>query len=1119
MSPLTPRRMALVGCGKEKLPRPAPARELYTGPLFRAALAVAEAEFGADVWILSAKHGLVDLDEDMAPYDLALGELSATERAAWARDVIRDLTDDDHGSPAHLTVYAGAPYVDALRGHLPRSWSLEDPLAGLGQGQRLSWLKGRLTQLSNRLGAPTPLTTSPAGPSGSALLESSVSAPRLTDEQREQHFHRGLALERALAELPVLKARFLEELARQEEALRAQHTRHFAAATTGEDPDARAEQQDLPLDAPASAQPTAQERSKPAPRKDAQPDPEPPTGTGRPRRRPATETKGEKRAGKAASARTATVAEASATSEGDEAAVPAPAVPCCTCGDSLADHTSPRGAIGACHAKTCPAKPRCQAFQLGRVLGWTLTWQGGWKETGGQPVFFLSQRETDVAKHGPLLSKEGGLVYADPVRLGRGTDVLEVARAKGEWSCVKGLRGVPLRVLEVVARVLAAPALERPAVPVSARERYLAETRERDPDLSEDEAIDRVERRLELEGQPVPAPPEFSGLDATALLDAHLGPREEGWEYKDELVVTGTDCACWACGTRTGPRARLSFGRSHRPRGVKTWRADKDSRCGAHWFSFWLCSRCCTPEVLAGKRQARELEAAQQSGDGTPSECDGCTSEFPASQLQPVGPKDARGFYCAECRAEIANTSPTPAAPVAPAPVDMFGRPWPAVDASLFPGWHVDVTPGFCGEPDSISAGRLHELFLLVDLAGPEGQRIEKLGWFPAAYGGPGVRPTAHTTPRGALATLLPAGLEPALVAYLSAHWPLPEETRRAQDVAAAAPMRKSRARAKTRAQREDAPSTPNSTAKPDAASCRWAVAEDLDLEVTDSGTANARLWVVPRGARGKARRGPLVLDAEGSLKPAPEADDRLRGWCGGINSLALRLRLSRFIAESKHVRAALALVLPAAPSAPAQASTPEGHSAHLQSTGDSWRVELPERLLGGSQVVPLWLVNEALGERRAASWWGRSGLKASHHYAGTLRGAALEEHRALLSWWKEHAETVVKPLAQACRDGAVPGLRVGVPAEPLAEGPFFYALSGGWRLEVWDFNEGAPEVHFTATDGTRHGPFRWDEDGLVASMIAVVSWASQHKALMAEAEDFIRRGFVLELCPEGVGQ
>ncbi|EPX56145.1 hypothetical protein D187_007487 [Cystobacter fuscus DSM 2262] len=857
---------------------------------------------------------------------------------------------------------------------------------------------------------------------------------RLTDEQREQHFLRGLALERALAGLPAIRERFLAALARQEEALRAQHTRHFAAATTGEDPDATAHQQALPLDAPASAQPTAQKRSKPAPEQEEQPDPEPPRGPGRPQRRPATEAKGEKRAGKAASARTATVAEATPV---EDDAVPAPAVPCCTCGDSLADHTSPQGAIGACRAKKCPAKPRCRAFQLGRVLGWTLTWQGGWKETNDKPVFFLSQRETDVAKHGPLLPQEGGLVYADPVRLGRQTNVLEAARTKGEWSCVKGLRGVPLRVLEVVARVLAESSPAAPFVPVSAQETCVVE--------------------------------------------------------------------------------------------------------------------------------ARERKAAKREEDDTPSECDGCTSEFPASQLQPVGPEGARGFYCEKCRAEIAHTSPTSApaapqatpsasappstAPAAPAPVDMFGRPWPAVDAALFPGWYVDVTPGFNGKSDSLSAGRLHELFLWVDVVGPEEQRVEHLQWFPSAQGGPDVRRSVISS-GGALATLLPAGFEAALVAYLSTHWLLPEETKHANAAPVATATKKAHARKTTRGLQEDESGTPSTPAAPPAQlelggtpeSEQGVPIDAVSLDevgdlkqvlrllrgTKDSGPGGARLrrvvsvlataareesWAYLQGHHGWCvLPHPHEKRGEVWLAYGTRALCTLGPWLWDGQTLT---RAADWAAPhswpTKGMKADVVLPEFEAALRKTLASLTEAPAPQTQSTGGTWRVELPERLEGRDFIIPLWLVNDATGERRAASWWGRSGLKPSHHLSGTLRDAALEEHVALQAWWKEHAETVVKPLEQACRDGAVPGLSVAGPVEPHAVGPFFYALSGGWRLEVWEPWTGEPHSYF-ANGTERHGPFAWEKGWLVASDVGAISWAQGAAHVVREAEDFVTRGFVLEL-------
>ncbi|MBU1750363.1 MAG: hypothetical protein KKA73_21985, partial [Chloroflexi bacterium] len=58
--PQTPivRTVGLVGCSARKLSTPAPARDLYQGRIFRAALPYAEHHHDATL-ILSAKYGLV----------------------------------------------------------------------------------------------------------------------------------------------------------------------------------------------------------------------------------------------------------------------------------------------------------------------------------------------------------------------------------------------------------------------------------------------------------------------------------------------------------------------------------------------------------------------------------------------------------------------------------------------------------------------------------------------------------------------------------------------------------------------------------------------------------------------------------------------------------------------------------------------------------------------------------------------------------------------------------------------------------------------------------------------------------------------------------------------------
>lgn len=73
--------IGLVGCSGPKREAPAPARQLYTSQLFRSTLALAERRHDV-VYVISAKHELVELDQVVAPYDprraSTAGSLSST---------------------------------------------------------------------------------------------------------------------------------------------------------------------------------------------------------------------------------------------------------------------------------------------------------------------------------------------------------------------------------------------------------------------------------------------------------------------------------------------------------------------------------------------------------------------------------------------------------------------------------------------------------------------------------------------------------------------------------------------------------------------------------------------------------------------------------------------------------------------------------------------------------------------------------------------------------------------------------------------------------------------------------------------------------------------------------
>lgn len=70
------RIVVIIPCGAEKVDAPAAARDLYVGNMFATALRTAQSDaFGLDpiVYVLSAKHGLLRLDDEVAPYDVKMG--------------------------------------------------------------------------------------------------------------------------------------------------------------------------------------------------------------------------------------------------------------------------------------------------------------------------------------------------------------------------------------------------------------------------------------------------------------------------------------------------------------------------------------------------------------------------------------------------------------------------------------------------------------------------------------------------------------------------------------------------------------------------------------------------------------------------------------------------------------------------------------------------------------------------------------------------------------------------------------------------------------------------------------------------------------------------------------
>jgi hypothetical protein len=139
------RRVGLVGCVKEKLGRAAPAETLYISDLF--CKRAAHVKESCDEWvILSAKHGVVDPQQELAPYDTTLRRAPTRERREWSGRVLMQL-EERYGPLAGITfeVHAGHEYwgFGLSEGLQARGARFEYPVAGLRIGEQLAWYSRR----------------------------------------------------------------------------------------------------------------------------------------------------------------------------------------------------------------------------------------------------------------------------------------------------------------------------------------------------------------------------------------------------------------------------------------------------------------------------------------------------------------------------------------------------------------------------------------------------------------------------------------------------------------------------------------------------------------------------------------------------------------------------------------------------------------------------------------------------------------------------------------------------------------------------------------------------------------------------------------------------------------
>ena len=135
------KNVTLISCVSKKLNYESKAQDLYQSPLFKKSLAYARKINSDKIYILSAKYGLVKLNDKIKPYDETLNKMSIFEKKKWANEVFQKLQELEVISETNFIFLAGENYRKYLVEKLPY---YEIPMKKLKIGEQLQFLTEKL---------------------------------------------------------------------------------------------------------------------------------------------------------------------------------------------------------------------------------------------------------------------------------------------------------------------------------------------------------------------------------------------------------------------------------------------------------------------------------------------------------------------------------------------------------------------------------------------------------------------------------------------------------------------------------------------------------------------------------------------------------------------------------------------------------------------------------------------------------------------------------------------------------------------------------------------------------------------------------------------------------------
>lgn len=131
------KKIVLISCVSQKLPHRAKAKDLYVSALFRLNLRYANSLSPDEIYVLSAKHGLLELEHELEPYEQTLNKMQTAQIKEWANNVLQQLKLTASLEKTEFIFLAGEKYRKYLLPHIKYAIV---PLEGLRIGEQLQRL-------------------------------------------------------------------------------------------------------------------------------------------------------------------------------------------------------------------------------------------------------------------------------------------------------------------------------------------------------------------------------------------------------------------------------------------------------------------------------------------------------------------------------------------------------------------------------------------------------------------------------------------------------------------------------------------------------------------------------------------------------------------------------------------------------------------------------------------------------------------------------------------------------------------------------------------------------------------------------------------------------------------